>query len=378
MNFEEHAAKPFLVAAGIAVPPSRLCHTAAAAKVAAADIGPCLVKAQVPTGKRGKAGGIKLAATPSEAEQAAMTILGMTIGEYRVEKVLVEAQVSIDKEFYAAVLNHQETKSPLLLFSTEGGMDVEEISEKHPDKMAHLPVDMRAGVDDELLEEIFGVLGLGSEKTALVEFFLKLFDAYRVTDAELIEINPLALTTAGDFVALDCKLTVDDSGLGRRPELEEKGVPEPLTGLEARAKELGLKYIELDGHVGVLANGAGLTMTTMDAIRHYGGAPANFLEIGGDSYTKGKPALEIVLDNPNVKSLLVNFCGAFARTDVMASGLIEAWEELKPDIPVFFSIHGTGEDEAIAMVKERLGIEPYDLMDHAVEAAVKAAEEVGP
>ncbi len=373
MNFEEYAGKPVLAAAGIAVPPSRLCRDAAAAKTAASEIGPCVVKAQVPTGKRGKAGGIQLAATPGEAEKAASKILGMTIGEHVVEKVLVEAQASIAKEFYAAVLNHQETKSPLLLFSTEGGMDVEEITANHPDKMAHLPVDIRDGVDDELLEHIFGVLGLEEEKGALVEFFLKLYDAYRISDAELIEINPLVMTRAGDLIALDCKLTIDDSGLARRPELADKGVPEKLTELEVLAKEHGLKFIELDGDVGVLANGAGLTMTTMDAIRHFGGAPANFLEIGGDAYTKGKPALEVVLANPRVKSLLVNFCGAFARTDVMVGGLLEAWEELKPELPVFFSIHGTGEDEAIEMVREKLGIQPFDLMDHAVEAAVKAA-----
>ncbi|MEZ5934457.1 MAG: ATP-grasp domain-containing protein [Alphaproteobacteria bacterium] len=375
MNFEEHAAKPLIAAAGITVPLGRLCRTPAEAKQAADEIGPVVVKAQVPTGKRGKAGGIARAGSPREAEEAATAILGMTIGDHRVEKVLVEAQASIAKEFYAAVLNHQETKSPLLLFSTEGGMEVEEITANHPDKMAHLPVDMREGVDDELLEHIFAALGLEDEKGALVEFFLKLFDAYRVTDAELIEINPLALTSAGDLVALDCKLTVDDSGLARRPELEAEGVPEPLTELEARAKALGLKFIELDGEVGVLANGAGLTMTTMDAIRHYGGRPANFLEIGGDAYTKGKPALELVLANPRVKSLLVNFCGAFARTDVMVGGLLEAWAELKPDLPVFFTIHGTGEDEAIALVREKLGIEPFDLMDHAIEAAVEASAE---
>ena len=374
MNLEEHAAKPILADAGIAVPPSRLCRTPEEAKNAAEIIGPSVVKAQVPTGKRGKAGGIKLVASPREAEEAAADILGMTIGEHRVDKVLVEAQASIAKEFYAAVLNHQETKGPILLFSTEGGMDVEEITANHPDKMAHLPVDIRDGVDDELLEHIFGVLGLEEEKGVLVEFFLKLYDAYRISDAELIEINPLSLTTVGDLVALDCKLTIDDSGAARRPEIAANGVPEKLTDLEARAHEHGLKYIELDGEVGVLANGAGLTMTTMDAIRHFGGAPANFLEIGGDAYTKGKPALEIVLANPRVKSLLINFCGAFARTDVMVDGLLEAWEELKPELPVFFSIHGTGEDEAIALVRKKLGIEPYDLMDHAVEAAVEAAK----
>ena len=276
MNFEEYAAKPILTAAGITVPPGRLCHDVKAVREAAADIGPSVVKAQVPTGKRGKAGGIKLADTPKEAEAAANDILGMSIGEYQVEKVLVEAQVPIAREFYAAILNHQESKGPLLLFSAEGGMDIEEISEKHPDKMAHLPIDIRDGLDDELLEHIFGLLDLEAQKDALVELFLKLYDAYRVNDAEMIEINPLALTKDDELVALDCKFIMDDSGVARRPELTKDGVPEKLTSLEKQAKEHGLKYIELDGSVGVLANGAGLTMTTMDAIRHYGGEPANF------------------------------------------------------------------------------------------------------
>ena len=150
----------------------------------------------------------------------------------------------------------------------------------------------------------------------------------------------------------------------------------PTSSLRWRisAKTLGLKFIELDGSVGVLANGAGLTMTTMDAVRHFGGSPANFMEIGGESYTKAKPALQLVLSNPRVKCLLVNFCGAFARTDVMAEGVVNAWLELKPTIPIFFTIHGTGEDEAVAIVKERLGITPFDLMDDAVKAAVAAAE----
>ncbi|MGI9435078.1 MAG: succinate--CoA ligase subunit beta [Geminicoccaceae bacterium] len=373
MNVEEHAAKPLIAMAGITVPPGKLCFSAEEAGRAAAAIGPAVVKAQVPTGKRGKAGGIKLAETPSQSEEAASRILGMTIGDHQVEKILVEGQVPIAREFYAAVLNHQETKGPLLLFSTEGGMDIEEISATHPDKMAHLPIDIREGVDDELLEHIFGVLGLEEQKEALVEFFLKLYDAYRISDAEMIEVNPLALTSGGELVALDCKLVLDDSSTARRPEIAANGVPEALTPLEARAKTHGLKYIELSGDVGVLANGAGLTMTTMDAIRHYGGEPANFLEIGGDAYTLGKPALEIVLANPRVKSLLINFCGAFARTDVMVSGLLEAWDEVKPELPVAFSIHGTGEDEAIALVRQKLGIEPFDLMDDAVQAAVEAA-----
>jgi succinyl-CoA synthetase beta subunit len=182
------------------------------------------------------------------------------------------------------------------------------------------------------------------------------------------------VTGAGDIVALDCKFTLEDSGAARHGDRREKAAPEKLTALEEQAKAAGLKYIDLDGDVGILANGAGLTMTTMDMVRYYGGQPANFLEIGGEAYTLGKPALELVMANPKIKSLLVNFCGAFARTDVMAEGIVNAWLDLKPDLPVFFSIHGTGDVEAVAMVRDRLGMEPYDKMDDAVKAAVAAAK----
>ncbi len=215
------------------------------------------------------------------------------------------------------------------------------------------------------------------EVLAVTEVLERLYAAYRDNDAELLEINPLALTGDGRLVALDCKFTLDDSAAPRQEPLAERGTPERLTGLEAEGRALGLRFIELDGSVGVLANGAGLTMTTIDAVRHYGGEPANFLEIGGDAYVKAAPALELVLANPKVKSLLINFCGAVARTDVMTGGVLDAWDQLKPELPVFFSIHGTGDEEAIAMLRERLGLEPFELMDDAVKAAVEAAGEVG-
>jgi succinyl-CoA synthetase beta subunit len=372
LNFEEHAAKPLLRAAGIVTPKGGVARDVAAAAAIAADIGPCVVKAQVPTGKRGKAGGIKLAATAEEARAAAQGILGMTIGEHRVEAMLVEEQVPIAREMYAAVLNDPASKGPLLLFSAEGGMDVEEIAAKHPNAMVQLPIDARRGVDAKALAGALPQVK-GSSREALAELLTRLYSVYASNDAELVEINPLALTKDGRLVALDCKLAMDDSAVPRHEELAKTGTPEKLTQLEERAKALGLKFIELDGNVGVLANGAGLTMTTMDAVRHYGGNPANFMEIGGESYTKAKPALELVLSNPHVKCLLVNFCGAFARTDVMTEGVINAWSELKPAIPIIFTIHGTNEDEAVAMVKERLGITPFDLMDDAVKAAVEAA-----
>ena len=167
---------------------------------------------------------------------------------------------------------------------------------------------------------------------------------------------------------------MDDSAIQRHAELALNGCPEKVTKLEADAKAQGLKYIELDGSVGILANGAGLTMTTMDVVKFYGGKPANFMEIGGEAYTKGKPALELVLANKKVKSLVINFCGAFARCDIMAEGIITAWEKIHPTLPVFFSVHGTGDEGARKMLKQRLGISPYDTMDQACEAAVKAAQ----
>ena len=373
MNFEEHAAKPLLRAVGIETPKGSLATTPDEVERIAAENGPCVVKAQVPAGKRGKAGGIKLAATPAEARAHAEQILGMAIGEHRVERLLIEAQVPIATEMYAAVINDPESKGPLLLFSAEGGMDIEEIAERHPNALIRLPIDIRKGLDRDALATALPN-ELPVDRAALVDTLARLYAAYVENDAELMEINPLVVTRDGKLVALDCKFVMDDSAIPRHEELAKLGSPEKLTALEARAKELGLKFIEIDGNVGVLANGAGLTMTSMDAIRHFGGEPANFLEIGGESYTKAKPALELVLANPRVKALLVNFCGAFARTDVMAEGVVNAWQELKPNIPIVFTIHGTGEEEAIAMVKERLGIEPYDLMDDAVRAAVAAAK----
>jgi succinyl-CoA synthetase beta subunit len=373
LNFEEHAAKPLLRAAGIDTPRGRLAASVDEAVAASRDLGPCVIKAQVPTGKRGKAGGIKLAATPDEARVAAAAILGMSIGEHRVAKVLVEEQVPIAHEMYAAVLNDPASKGPLLLFSARGGMDIEEIAERHPDALLRLPIDIRSGLDIKALERAL-TQPLPCERAALVALLGRLYAAYASSDAELMEINPLVLTRDSRLIALDCKYAMDDCAISRHAELAKSGTPDKLTPLEERGKALGLKFIELDGSVGVLANGAGLTMTTMDAVRHFGGSPANFMEIGGESYTKAKPALELVLSNPRVKCLLVNFCGAFARTDVMAEGVINAWLDLKPAIPIFFTIHGTGEDEAIVMVKDRLGIEPYDLMDDAVKAAVAAAQ----
>ncbi|HET8791682.1 MAG TPA: ATP-grasp domain-containing protein [Modicisalibacter sp.] len=373
MNFEEHASKEVLRKADVAVPDGRLCSTAQEAREAAQAIGPCVVKAQVPTGKRGKAGGIRPAADAATAGEAAEAILGMRIEGHEVKRVLAETQADIERELYAAVLNDADSRSPLVLFSSEGGMDIEEIAAERPDSLRRHVVAIEEGFSLADAERLIGDANLGTASKAVARLICGLYQVYRTHDAELVEVNPLAVLRSGQALALDCKLTLDDAALDRQKDLAVMGAPEHMTELERRGQELGLKYIELEGSVGVLANGAGLTMTTMDVIDYFGGRPANFLEIGGQAYTQATPALELVLSNPRVKSLVINFCGAFARTDVMAEGVIEAWEKLQPKAPGFFSIHGTGEEEAVALVRERLGVEPFDRMEDAVRAAVEAA-----
>ena len=375
MNFDEHAAKSLVLApAGIPVPRGQICRTAKEAAQAVCAIGPAVIKAQVAAGKRGKAGGIKPADTPEEAERVAAAILGMSIGEYKVERVLVEEQANIAHEFYAAVLTDTEARKPLVLFSTQGGMDIEKVAAANPNaiRRQHVDLDVEPGAVDFV--SMLAGLQLGDAQASVADILSRLYAAYRRRDAELLEINPLAQLADRRVVALDCKFVLDDAAAYRQEDIVSVAAPAPMTALEQRGAENGLKFIQLDGNVGVLANGAGLTMTTMDVIRHFGGRPANFLEIGGEAYTKSAAALDLVLSNPGVRSLIINFCGAFARTDVMAEGVVKAWQELKPAIPVFFSIHGTGEDEAVALVRARLGIEPYDLMEDAIQAAVRAAQ----
>jgi succinyl-CoA synthetase beta subunit len=374
MNFEEHAAKRLLAKVGIAVPKGRLVTSAADAAKACADIGPAVVKAQVPTGKRGKAGGIRLAGNADQAREAAEAILGMKIGIYAVERLLVEEQAAIASEHYAAVLNDPESKGPLLMFSAVGGMDIEEIAAERPEALRKVSIDVREGFAESDAKRLLEGLEIGISTDDMAAMLAAMYRAYRNNDAELLEINPLATLKDGSVMALDCKFALDDSSIRRQSEISADGTPDRLTPLEARGLEQGLKYIELDGDVGVLANGAGLTMTTMDVIVYHGGRPANFLEIGGEAYTKAVPALELVLANPNVRCLVVNFCGAFARTDVMIEGVIDALETLKPSLPVFFSVHGTGSKSARKMLKSRLDIETYPDMDAAIEAAGSRAK----
>lgn len=381
MNLLEHQGKFLLARAGLRVPEGTVVSTAEGAAEAASAIGcPVVCKAQVPTGKRGKAGAVQLVRTAEEASAFAERLLGSQVGGFEVVELIVEEAADIDREFYAAVLDDPSSKGPLVLFSTEGGMDIEEVNAKTPELVHRAAVDIRTGLDVNGAAALLADTDLDdAAKTFVGEALVSLYTVYRDCDTSLVEVNPLVLTKDRSVVALDAKVTIDPGSVPRQGELLDHlpgGRPvEQLTEFERRGRDLGLQYIDLDGSVGVLANGAGLTMTSLDVISHFGGAAANFLEIGGDAYTKATPALELVLSNPRVKSLLVNFCGAFARTDVMTEGVVNAIEELKPTLPIAFTIHGTGEDEAIALLRERLGVEPYDLMDDAVRAAVGAAGE---
>jgi succinyl-CoA synthetase beta subunit len=378
VDFPEHHAKPLLARAGLRVPRGGVAADPGEAADRARELGGAVVvKAQVPAGGRGKAGAVRFADTPEEAEDAAGELLGMTVAGFPVTAALVEERIELRRELYAAILNDASTRGPLVLFSTEGGIDIEEVHATAPEKVLRKPLDIRARLSEAAASELLEPAGLDTEeRRSVAAALVTLYAVYREYDAELLEVNPLAIDAAGEAVALDCKLSMDDGARPRHAELVEevtRSLPETGTELEREARDLGLFYIELEGDVGVLANGAGLTMTTMDVISHYGGAPANFLEIGGDAYTKATPALRLALSNPKVRSLVVNFCGAFARTDVMAEGVVNAIEELRPELPISFSIHGTGEEEAIALVRDRLGKEPFDHMDEAVVAAIEAA-----
>jgi succinyl-CoA synthetase beta subunit len=373
MFLEEAAGKALLAAGGVRIPRGARATTPEEAREAARRIGAAVIlKAQVAAGKRGKSGGIVVAADPDTAALGAGDMLGSSLNGHRVDALLVEECIDNARELYAAVVTDGESRGPLLLFSTAGGVDIEETFASSPDAVVRRPLDIRRPLDRAEARDATLRAGLRLfEANRVAPVLVALYDVYRSRDCELVEVNPLALTPHGEVVALDAKVVVDDAALARQP-----GLPEPAptgTELERRGRAIGLLFVELDGDVGILANGAGLTMATMDAVAYYGGRPANFLEIGGQNYKRATDALGLVLANPRVRSLLVNLCGAYARTDVIVEGFLAGWEALRPTLPVAFSIHGTGEVRAVQLVRERLGIEPYDLMDDAVRAAIAAA-----
>ena len=371
----EYQAKEFFRKYDIPVPKSRVASTPDEARKIAEALGPVAIKAQLPVGGRGKAGGIKFADTPGEAAEIAGTILGSQLKGIEVKKVLVEEKLSIVDELYLGVTVDRKNGSYVVLASAEGGVDIEEVAAKTPEKIVRHPVDPSQGLRIYHCRWIAKKLGFkGREMNDLASLIGKLYRVAHESDAELTEINPLALTAEG-FVAADARLNVDDNALFRHPELAELSWETDLSELTEREREargLGLTYVELDGDIGIIGNGAGLTMATLDTVTLHGGKPANFLDLGGGaSPERIEAAVSFVIQDPRVEAVFVNILGGITRCDDTARGIIDARERLGVDKPFVVRMVGTNEEEGRRMLREE-GIVSHDTMEDAAEAVVAA------
>ncbi|MCL6449604.1 MAG: ADP-forming succinate--CoA ligase subunit beta [Armatimonadetes bacterium] len=368
MKLFEYMGKELFARYGIRVPRGKTAATAEEAAQAAAEIGaPVVIKSQVLTGKRGKGGGIKFASNPKEAQELGAAILGMTVQGYRVEKVLVEEQLQIDKELYVAITIDGSAKRPVLIASAQGGMDIEEVPE---DFIVKVYIDPYLGVQPYLAREITRRLGLSGPPAKEMQRLLPLlYKIFKEKDAELVEINPLVIS-GEQLIAADAKVTIDDEALYRQKDLPRV---EERTPLEKMAHDAGLSYVQLDGNIAVMANGAGITMGTLDIIQHYGGSPANFLDAGGGTGMEGTAkALEILLAT-SPKVILINIFGGITRCDDVANALAKVKKEKGIAVPVVIRLVGTNEEEGVRILKEN-GFEAYRKME---EAAAKAVELAG-
>jgi succinyl-CoA synthetase beta subunit len=355
MDLLEYQGKQLFARHGVPVPDGKPATTVDEALAAADDIGyPCVVKAQVLIGGRGKAGGIKVVKDRDEAREAATAILGMDIRGHTVHEVWIEAASDIAEEYYASIVFDRSAKAPLMLLSTQGGMDIEEVAESNPEAIARLHVDpligfqgfhgrrlaFEAGVADDVVRPIGALLA-------------KLYDAFVAEEAMLVEVNPLTVLTDRSVKALDAKVTLDDNSFYRHPEnaaLRNVGAEDPQ---EQMAKERGLTYVKLDGDIGILGNGAGLVMSTLDVVSQAGGSPANFLDAGGGSKAEAiTSAVEVILSDPKVKAVLFNIFGGITRGDEVARGLIEAFAQIKPTVPFVVRLDGTNDKEGRALLAE--------------------------
>jgi len=376
MNLHEYQARALLKQAGIPVPPGDVASTPAEVKAIAQRLGGrVVVKAQVHTGGRGKAGGVKLADTPQQAEEVASKILGMTIKGLTVHKVLVAPAAEIASEAYVGVIVDRAQQSAVFMVSPAGGIDIEEVAAKTPDKIFKARVDARYGL---LPHQALGLAfrlydDLGQARQA-ADILQKLYRAFVDAGASLAEINPLVKTPKGEIVALDAKIVVDDNELERRPAIEalrDETAEEPS---EVVARNANLTYIKLDGSVGCCVNGAGLAMATMDLVKYYGGEPANFLDIGGSSNPeKVVSALKIITSDKHVKAILFNIFGGITRCDDVANGIVTATKSFKVDVPIIIRLTGTNEKEAVAILAG-VGMQALTDMDEAVKQAVAAAK----
>lgn len=355
MKVHEYQAKEMFATYGIPVDKSEVCRSVDDAVKAynRLDTGKVIVKAQVHTGGRGKAGGVKLAHDEIELRQHAAAILGMDIRGFTVDRVLVGQAVNIAKEYYASYVIDRNSKSTLLMISKEGGMDIEEVARVSPNKIHKFVIDPSVGVPDYLAREAaFKLFDDIKQVRQVALIFQKLYKLFINTDASLAEINPLVLTEEGNILAIDAKMTFDDNALYRHPKIAALNEPTEEEKKEQSAKSKGFSYVNLGGEIGCMVNGAGLAMATMDMIKLYGGNPANFLDIGGSSNpTKVIEAMKLLLSDKNVKVVLINIFGGITRCDDVARGLLEAFEQIKTDIPIVIRLTGTNEKEGRALLQ---------------------------
>ena len=375
MNIHEYQAKELLRAEGVPIPAGEVATTPEQVEAIARKLnGPVVVKAQVHAGGRGKAGGVKLAKSPEEARAVASKILGMQIKGLTVEKVLVTAAADIASEAYVGIIVDRVAKKPVFMVSPAGGIDIEEVAATTPEKIRKLPVDTRYGLTPYQASELGFFLYDDAKKVrAAAKIMQQLYTAFMKNGCSLAEINPLVVTQAGDVVALDAKMTVDDNELDRHPELEQLRDVTAEAPSEVQARAANLTFIKLDGNVGCCVNGAGLAMATMDLVKFYGGEPANFLDIGGSSNPeKVVNALRIITSDPNVRAILFNIFGGITRTDDVANGIVTATKQNPLKVPIVIRLTGTNEEIAVKILQAN-GFSAMTDMDDAVQKAVALA-----
>ena len=378
MDLLEYQGKQLFARHGVPVPSGSPATTVEEAVAAADEIGyPSVIKAQVQIGGRGKAGGIKVAQNRSEAEQHATAILGMDIRGHTVHEVWVEAASEIAAEYYASIVFDRSAKRPLVMLSTQGGMDIEEVAERDPTAIARLHVDPLLGFQDFHARRLAFEAGVDADVVRPIGHLLsRLYAAFVAEEAMLVEVNPLIVTPDRDVKALDAKVTLDDSALFRHPELEELRDTFALDPQEQAAKERGLNYVKLDGWVGIIGNGAGLVMSTLDVVAQAGGRAANFLDLGGGATAETMASgLEVILSDVKVRAVLINVFGGITRGDVVAEGILEALERLGDtvQVPLVVRLDGTNAEEGRALLAKS----PSDKVVTAatmLEAAAKAVE----
>lgn len=379
MKLYEYEAKNLLKKAGIRVPTGDVATSPQDAQKVATRVGmPIVLKAQVLRGARGKAGGIKFASTPEEASERARELFELTVFEEPVKKLLIEEKLDIARELYLSVTVDSAKGRPIIMASNQGGMEVEEITEREPQSLITESIEVFRGLGGYQARFLAHKLDLPIEETKrLSKLISLLYNVFWQYDAQLVEINPLIVTQEGEIFAADAKISIDDNALGRQSKLSIEQTKERFTCEEEyEASQYGLNYVKLGGDIGVLCTGAGLTMTTLDLIKQAGGAPANFLEFGGATYDNSYHALRIVLMNPKLKVVLINTFGLVARADVISEGLVKAIDDLKPKVPLVASIRGTQEERAKEILKGASGMEVLPNVEAAVDRAVNIAGEV--